>query len=327
LERFIRSFEKLTGLEICVYDLAYFTVHDARLNLPAKRCMHCSSFCLKIKENPDAWERCKQDEYFRASEAWKRNAPFLHTCHAGLTDLVLPIRRGTQQLGAIYLGQCVTVDSSQTRRVLKRLGRTYGFDLVELNRLLGERPRRTARELRGFRALLEGWCDYIELADAMAGTQRHSGEVFLEHSGPIRMEDVPTPYLDQLNPRSAPIGKAVVLVRQGYWKNISQATVARQVGLSPSHFTREFQKQTGFSFRRCLVMARVGAAFYLLKLGSLNLGQIAEMLGYENASSMARAVRSQCGVSPRRMLTLQAPPWLLVNPGPAPPVKQNMTRK
>ncbi len=323
LERFLRSVEKLTGLEVCVYDLECLTVDDARLDLPRERLKHCSSFCLKIKENPDAWKRCRQDEYFRASEARKRDAPFMHTCHAGLTDLVVPLQRGTQQIGAIYLGQCVTVDKSRTLRILKRLGRIYGFDPGELKRLLAERPRRTSRELKGLRALIEGCRDYIELADTTAEIRRHSSERFLSHADGVRMEDVPTFFLDQFKPQSAPILKAVELVRQGYWKNISHAEVARRVGLSPSHFTREFQKQTGFSYRRCLVMARVSAAWFLLKRSSLNLSQIAEMLGYENISSMGRAFRSQVGTSPRKLLSMQAQPWLTFFR----PVKQKVTSK
>jgi AraC-type DNA-binding domain-containing proteins len=310
LERFIRAVERITGLKICVYDLIYFTSNNDRLSLPTHRREHCSAYCLKIKSNPEAWKRCRHDEYYRASEAHRRNAPFVHTCHAGLTDLVVPIREGTRQIGAIYLGQCQTIGQRRTKGILKRLHRDFGFDEAELSSILAERPCLNRQALCSHGDLLTGICDYIELAESLQEYRRYQSEKLSNRSGSIPMEQIPTFFLDQLKPHTAPIRKAVELLRTSYWKKISHSTIAREIGLSASHFTREFQKQTGLSFRRCVVMARVSAAYFLLKQTSLNLGEIADRLGYENISSLGRAFRSQVGASPRELLRIQPPPWL-----------------
>jgi AraC-like DNA-binding protein len=312
LERFIEAVSGFTGMHMCVYDLAYFTKDDEKLNLPSALRQHCSPYCQKIKSNKDGWDRCIKDEYFRAAQAQKLNAPFLHTCHAGLTDLVVPIRRGGKQIGAIYLGQAVTGDKKEMAKTLARLVRAFEFDKLELRALLDSQPKISKRGLNAHADLLNGLRDYIELSEAMiAMHQVPRAEAGSFSPRQVEMKDVPTFFLDLLRPQSEPIQKAVRALKAGYWQKLSLARVAREVGLSESHFSREFQKELGFSFRKCLVETRINAALYLLKRSHLNVGQIAEMVGYEDVSSMGRAFRKQVGASPKQFLRMQPPPWLV----------------
>lgn len=297
---------------MCVYDLAYFTRDDEKLNLPSALREHCSPYCQKIKSNKEGWDRCIRDEYFRAGEAQKRNAPFLHTCHAGLTDLVVPIRRGGKQIGAIYLGQAVTSDGREAEKIIIRLAREFKFQRQELSSLLADQPHVSERKLKAHADLLNGLRDYIELAETVIGfRQTPYGGAALSTQVAVEMKDVPTFFLDQIRPQSESIQKAVGIIRGRYWQDISLSQTAREVGLSESHFTREFQRETGFTFRKCLVETRINAALYLLKRSHFNVGQIAEMVGYKDVSSMGRAFRKQVGASPKQFLRMQPPPWLV----------------
>ncbi len=312
LESFLEAVSGFTGMHICVYDLAYFTRDDEKLNIPAALREHRSPFCLKVKSDKAGWKRCIKDEYFRAAEAQKKNAPFLHTCHAGLTDLVVPIRRGGEQIGAIYLGQTVTVGVTKAAKYAHDLSQTYDLSEPELRKLQGAQPNISNRRLKGHSDLLNGLRDYIEIAEKLIGREQ-VGHGFLRSAGrdAINMQSVPTFFLDQLEVQSDAISKAVRLIKQRYWKQVSLADVAREVGFSESHFTREFQRETGYTFRKCLVETRINAALYLLKRSDLNVGEIAEMIGYEDVSSMGRAFRKQVGASPKQFLRMQPPPWLV----------------
>lgn len=323
LERFIEAVSGFTKMHMCIYDLSYFTRDEEKLNLPPTLREHCSPFCQKIKSNKEGWNRCIKDEYFRAAQAQRQNGPFLHTCHAGLTDLVVPIRRGEKQIGAIYLGQAVTTDPKATRAAIARLVRDFKFPAEELAALLAAQPHVTARRLKDHADLLNGLRDYVELAETVIGFRQTAQA----SPGPLPgaaqdMKDVPTFFLDQLRPESEYIQKAIRIIKTRYWQPISLSQTAREVGLSDSHFTRLFQRETGFTFRRCLVEARINAALYLLKRSHLNVGQIAELVGYEDVSSMGRAFRKQVGASPRQFLRMQPPPWLVDDLASAQPSKE-----
>lgn len=310
-------------MHMCIYDLSYFTRDEEKLNLPPTLREHCSPFCQKIKSNKEGWNRCIKDEYFRAAQAQQQNGPFLHTCHAGLTDLVVPIRRGEKQIGAIYLGQAVTIPPKETRAAIVRLIRDFKFPAEELTGLLAAQPHITARRLKEHADLLNGVRDYVELAETVIGFRQTSHA----SAGPsvgtaLEMKDIPTFFLDQLRPQSENIQRAIRIIKSRYWQPISLSQTAHEVGLSDSHFTRLFQRETGFTFRRCLVEARINAALYLLKRSHLNVGQIAELVGYEDVSSMGRAFRKQVGASPRQFLRMQPPPWLVDDLASAHPARE-----
>lgn len=108
LERVLTSLASTTGLEVCFYDLGFLTsaLSDARLSKDLLK--HCSPYCMAVKHNPSAHQQCIKNEYNRIKMASKAGGPFIHRCHAGLTDMIVPVRIGERVIGAIFVGQAWT---------------------------------------------------------------------------------------------------------------------------------------------------------------------------------------------------------------------------
>ena len=80
--------------------------------------------------------------------------------------------------------------------------------------------------------------------------------------------------------------------------------LARLVGLSPSQFSRLFQKAVGVSPHRYVVQCRVTRARELLATTRLSLTEIALTIGFADHSHFSRRFHEFTGVPPREFRRL-----------------------
>lgn len=80
----------------------------------------------------------------------------------------------------------------------------------------------------------------------------------------------------------------------------SQATLARRVALSPSHFARKFRNTTGQSLHRFINTRRVHAAMRHLLSAKLSASRLAFHLGFSSQSHFTRIFRATTGITPAR---------------------------
>lgn len=87
----LRNFSSLTGMEICLYDMTFFTYDIKKLHLPEETKIHKSPLCRYIKSFLPAHEECRRIEYRNLKKCFLQHRPFiLYRCHAGLSQLVIP---------------------------------------------------------------------------------------------------------------------------------------------------------------------------------------------------------------------------------------------
>jgi AraC-like DNA-binding protein/ligand-binding sensor protein len=311
LQSLLEELARITGLETCLYDLNYFTRDAPQLNVDVKQRIHASPLCMAVKSSPDAWKKCIETEHHRSALAARLDRPILHTCHAGLTDLILPIKSGGRQIGAFFFGQLLTQPKAQQQRTLRRLSQKYHLALSKLTTAAASHVCAPKSTLTRYSALLQCVREYIEQAEELLALRRESGmqangEEPISPDAPVAIEKIPIFFLRDLRPPSEQISAALRLMGEGYWKSVTQAQVARSVGLSLSQFSRRFRQETGMTFRHCLMRVRVDAASYLLKRSSLNVSQIASHVGYDNFSSLQRAFRKVKNMTPGNFIRRQA---------------------
>ncbi|MBI3877260.1 MAG: helix-turn-helix domain-containing protein [Verrucomicrobia bacterium] len=311
LDFFLAELKKLTGLEVCLYDLTYFTKDAPELRVSRERRTHCSPYCELVKSSKAAWQKCVQTEHWRAAQAARRKGAFLHTCHAGVTELILPIQAGNRLLGALYLGQAFTLSPGQIARVAGKLARQFGLPAARLTALAATQPQVTASRLRGFEPMLRLLKVFIEHTEELLSLREHvtACDPAAKAAKDVATADiasVPLFFLAQIRPPSAQIRRAVEWVSQSYWKNPKQSGAAREAGLSLSQFSRRFRVETGMTFRAFLTRTRIEAAAFLLKRTGLNVSEVAARVGYENTTSLQRAFKRGKGCPPRVYLRRQA---------------------
>jgi AraC-like DNA-binding protein len=309
LQLFLDEITSLTGMRVCLYDLSYFTDETQPLRVPDRLRIHASPFCMHVKSQPLAWKKCIEHELLRAEAAMRDNQPFIHTCHAGITDMVLPLRVGQKLIGALYLGQVVTQSPKQHKRTLRALAARHGFDADTLQQISDAMPHCTTNQLHAKGVVLRFLQEYIEQAQKLSQDEgsdpKNGAPSYLHHTIPI--ESVPTPLLDKLRPGTAPIQAAVKIIKGAYWTKLDLQSVARRVGQSESHFSRTFKQETGLNFRRVLLETRIDAACYLLKKTELSSTQIAAMLSYHDVASFLRAFKTHRQCTPHEFVHNQTP--------------------
>jgi AraC-like DNA-binding protein len=82
--------------------------------------------------------------------------------------------------------------------------------------------------------------------------------------------------------------------------------LARELGVSYSHFRREFRRVTGMAPHRYLARLRLDRARRLLGSSGVGLDQLADRLGYSSAFHLSAAFKQEFGVSPKTWRALAA---------------------
>lgn len=102
-----------------------------------------------------------------------------------------------------------------------------------------------------------------------------------------------------LDHRSERINQACRYIFENSHQELSQADVARHIGLSTSAFSKFFQRATNQSYQQFLKEVRLGHASQLLLETDWSVAEISETAGFGNLSNFNRRFRQQYGVSPR----------------------------
>jgi AraC-like DNA-binding protein len=88
-------------------------------------------------------------------------------------------------------------------------------------------------------------------------------------------------------------------VEENLSRDLSRASVARQLGLHPNHVSRIFKQYAGCSFSQYLNQHRIDSAKALLAAHSeLNVSQVSHAAGYNSPAHFCRLFRAQVGSTP-----------------------------
>ena len=94
------------------------------------------------------------------------------------------------------------------------------------------------------------------------------------------------------------INKAIDYIKQNYNKDLTLEEVAVQADLNSSYFSSYFKKHTGTSFINYITELRIKKAKEMLKDESKKIGDIAEMLGFNDTRYFSKIFKKYVGVTP-----------------------------
>lgn len=94
------------------------------------------------------------------------------------------------------------------------------------------------------------------------------------------------------------VSQVVDFMMQHLFEPISVADIAASVNLSPSHLSRLFKMQTGFSPHEFITLRRIDAAKELLLTTGLSIKQIAYQVGYHSEANFITSFSSKSGITP-----------------------------
>jgi AraC-like DNA-binding protein len=94
------------------------------------------------------------------------------------------------------------------------------------------------------------------------------------------------------------IQQAVRYINDNYRTDIRLDAVAKEAGMSPSHFSRIFRKVMGLSYQEYLNGCRIAKAKNLLHSSPRSITEIAVSLGFADATGFGRIFKKLTGQTP-----------------------------
>jgi len=276
-QHILRTVEELTGLQTVIYDKAAFTTRAGRQPVEKSHRGHRCAFCEAIRSSDAGHESCQASDVRGATdEAAAKREPFLHTCHAGLIEIVVPVIFRGEQVATVFCGQaivdgCPAADSSWVRRRALELG----LDAAEVLKGWKALPRSDRRKLEQVGELLFLALGHLAESEGRAALDRA--------------------LLFGRNPR---FRTAVAFVDEQFGEAIGIRDVADHAGITPSHLSRLFSKILGVSFSDYLTERRISEAKTLLQRTSMTVTDIAFEVGYSSPSYFARKFQAVTGKTP-----------------------------
>jgi AraC-like DNA-binding protein len=256
---------RLTSLHVT---WKWFAVPDGEL-IPRSLSNHTNPFCSMVKGCGHS-ELCKRDDIYRLS--WGKRVPRrsrLKQCHAGATELVVPVMRGNACVGLLYLGPvraprvtCPYADAAKQFGALPLIDR----DVLDAGgRMLSFVARRLA-----------------------ADTSRDVG-IAASH--------------DTLDQR---IRTAMRHIDGRLEERITVREIAAACNLSPSRLMHLFAAEAGESLWSYVARRRMHRACRLLVQTDLSVRDVGRACGYPGQDYFSSAFRNALGSSPSAYRAIHA---------------------
>ncbi len=187
--------------------------------------------------------------------------------------------------------------------------------LVQFTPDFAEKVAGLCPEMRAIRALFDDAAHGVEFFGETAETgrrvlaeigQARGGErvvLFLRLMDGLARDATERRRLSRLAPaRQAElpdaIDKALRFMNETHSEDLDLAVVAERAGLTPQSFSRQFKRQTGYSFASYLVLTRVYAACTLLTQTHRPVTEICYEVGFNNIANFNRQFLKICGRTP-----------------------------
>lgn len=102
--------------------------------------------------------------------------------------------------------------------------------------------------------------------------------------------------------RSPLLRAAMAFIDANLFRDITVADIARHVGVSESTALREFQTRLERSPSSYIVDRRLEEAMILIKSQRYSVGQVSDIVGYENISAFSAAFKKKFGATPSQVV-------------------------
>jgi len=285
-QELLGTIESLTGVRTLIYDRQRFTTRAGRQAIDPAFAGHRSDFCTVIRTAKGGQDACNLSDVQEATaEAARRGEPFLHTCHGGLVEVVMPVIYRGENVATVFCGQAVLENSPATDDTwLVRRARELGVSPAALIAARDKLPRISEKKLVQIGELLFHALSHLAETEGRAALDR---ALALERDKHIR--------------------ESLAYVEERFREPIGIRELAQHVHLAPAYLSRLFHKALGMTFLDYLTQRRIAEAKELLQNTSMKMSDIAFEVGYSHQSYFGRKFRQFTGTSPLQFRKVNRP--------------------
>jgi len=228
------------------------------------------NYCDLLARHPALSAKCRECNAHFVGEGCRRGRQIPYRCHAGLTDVVVPVIVGGTPIGALITGRLRLEPTGEGD--FQRLPKSPipgAWKEADWRKAWDRLPRWDARRL-------ESLLDQLRLGAARLAESR------------------PAPRLSA----RPEIGLILAHVRARLGEPIYLDEVCRGLGLSRAHVSTLFRRETGGTFAAWVARMRLEAACTLLRESAMPVHRIASACGFPDAPHFNRCFKKYAGDSP-----------------------------
>lgn len=271
-------------------------------------------FCRLIQGSHEGAKRCKMCHILMTASSDNKDV-VERKCHAGASALVTPLTHISDRSSAL-VSSCMFTSTTRRRAwdAAQACGTQLGLDLTQLRAAFSALPKINRKKLQLARSIMALAAEIMSeiksrtVAEEALSRQSMSLDVphqiraALRHE--LKRDSVTMAKQQTLKPgktggNSALIKAVTSLVTHQPALDYSATTIAAAARITPNHFSTLFHREMGKSFSEFLTEQRITASKILLQDLSLNITEVANRAGYEDANYFARRFKRATGMTPR----------------------------
>ncbi|MGW8180010.1 MAG: PocR ligand-binding domain-containing protein [bacterium] len=268
---FFNIVSALTGINIALVDPEQPTWDKVKLLHQRSSENRLCQFVQTKVEGRKACERCDLEHVLDASCLKKG---FFYRCHAGLTDLVVPICIDGRHIATMSAGQVLTEPPSEKgfKRFLEQ-NQKYDLDRDTAREFYFQCPWLPEERLQQVLNLLSFFANYfVEIGEKLKKVA--------------------------LDTKRSSVYRAIDYMEENFRESLTLGEVARNAFLSPAYFSHVFRQSTSTCFAHYLQQIRIREAKRLLRQTDRTVTEIAFDSGFNNLSHFNRVFRKLENSSP-----------------------------
>lgn len=263
LEQLLHSFFMLTHMRTVVFDAEFLKIAE----VPGQD----SEFCQLIRKDARANRRCIESDRQACRRCRQTDALYTYTCHAGLTESVVPIRYENVIIGYLMFGQVLQhADKESLWQDIERRCADITVDLQALCRAFSQLQPQTGDMIGAATQILEACACYLWLERTMS---------LQSDTLPVHISEYLSAHLDG---------------------DLSAQALCAQFGIGRTKLYQVSKTFFGAGILQVVQNLRIHEAKRLLETTDASLGAIAEAMGYADYNYFIKVFGKEAGITPAR---------------------------
>lgn len=226
----------------------------------------CSSgYCALVQSCAAGRDACRASDMALLETCRSTGEPAMRLCHAGLTDVAIPIHHNHEIIGYLIFGRMrPDRDLPALEEYLSRLG----IDPTQAAQAYHRIPLYDEEKIRSLSNIATLLVKYILLENMLV-------------SAP-----------------DDPVERAVAYILENLGQELSVQTISRATNISKSVLYKGFHSRYGCTVGEFVSARRVEKSRELLRRTSLSMEEIAQQVGFSSGSYYSKTFKRQTGLSP-----------------------------
>ncbi len=228
----------------------------------------------------------KFDEYQAIINTYEAENYFLKMIERGNVDGVL---RAKTQVLANYRGS--NVNASKRSSSVPRMSLEEAKVTSNIFRILIRKPaERGGLHPVVINAITQSYLQKINATTSVSKLMEYNDELLLELTNEVHKK--------QMEMYSSHISQTVDYIRCNYSQPLSLDIISKEVGISPSHLSRSFKKETGATIVEYIRDWRCEEAKDLLRTTTLSVQDISSYVGYSDNNYFSKVFKDKYHMTP-----------------------------